>query len=618
MQQPIYKMQLPPHQFYIPVMGLAFTIDSPLKVAKFGISSAISIMEDRLIETMRKYYYNAIEEPFIPIPTKQGNSRENRITDYLNLINRVVNNQIDKIKKSIFEAGSDLVKYFEMLPNKSDLSMLYSYMQASNDTLEKEGLKQILKANVRAGSIDVNIMTKVDKDNYTKDGAVIEDSSDAVSALRGYAKSDLTNSTIIFSAGLNPRLFNYLEKCRQFDAKAPGKFDKKIALKVSDYRSALIQGKYLAKKGVWVSEFRIESGLNCGGHAFVGDGNLIGPTLEEFKSKRSELCATLFDLYNKALAAKSCPTYQTPHPIKITYQGGIATNKEHLFVQNHYGLDAAGWGTPFLLVPEATTVDLPTLTLLQKAQKSSIQISPNSPLGVPFYYLKGTSSDLEKHSRITQKRPGSPCTERHLVNNTEFTKLPICTASVKYQQLKLNQLKSLHLPSQEYETAKKSIMDKECLCIGLSNAAPIQYQQPFLNNLTAVAICPGPNIIYFSKVVSLQQMVGHIYGKTNIITEVNRPHFFINELYIYIEYLRNQVKELQSPDKKRKKFIQHFYMQIQEAITYYRKKATIINDYNESQIAAFIIQLDIAAAELTQSIKHCGPSMPSTSSVLQA
>ena len=40
-----------------------------------------------------------------------------------------------------------------------------------------------------------------------------------------------------------------------------GKLAKTIILKVSDYRSALTQGKILAKKGVWISEFRIESGL---------------------------------------------------------------------------------------------------------------------------------------------------------------------------------------------------------------------------------------------------------------------------------------------------------------------------------------------------------------------
>ena len=68
-----------------------------------------------------------------------------------------------------------------------------------------------------------------------------------------------------------------------------GYLKKKIILKVSDYRSALIQGNFLAKKGLWVSEYRIESGLNCGGHAFATDGFLLGPILEEFKDKKEDL-----------------------------------------------------------------------------------------------------------------------------------------------------------------------------------------------------------------------------------------------------------------------------------------------------------------------------------------
>ena len=41
-----------------------------------------------------------------------------------------------------------------------------------------------------------------------------------------------------------------------------GNLEKKVILKISDYRSALIQGKFLAKKGIWISEYRVESGLN--------------------------------------------------------------------------------------------------------------------------------------------------------------------------------------------------------------------------------------------------------------------------------------------------------------------------------------------------------------------
>ena len=560
-----------PHKFHIPVMGLAFTIDSPAKVGQYGISCAISIMEDRLIETMRKHYYSYINDPWFPISSKEDNYREKRITDYLNLINTIVTNKIEKIKKSVFETGSEIVKYFEMLPDDSKLKQLYRQMKITVDVFEKEKLEGILRSKVTAGSIDVNIMTKLDKNNYTKEGVLIEDGSDALSALRGYAKSNLSNSSVVFSAGMNPRLFNYLEKLREFDAKGQGQFDKSIVIKVSDYRSALIQGKYLAKKGIWVSEFRIESGLNCGGHAFATDGFLMGPILEEFKLKRNELSSTLFEIYNKAQAVKSGILFTEPHPLKITVQGGIGTYKECELLHSYYGIDSTGWGTPFLLVPEATTVDDPTLQLLQKAKQSDLFLSKNSPLGVPFHYLKGTSSDIEKKRRIERGIPGSPCTEKHLVSNTEFTEQPICTASAKYQKLKINQLNSLDLPEKEYQKELQTVLDKECLCVGLSNAAANKYEQPFLKNLTAVTICPGPNIAYFSKEVSLQAMTDHIYGRSNIITDERRPHLFINELFIYIAYFKELLFDVTEPiDKKKEKYLSAFKQQLISGISYYR------------------------------------------------
>lgn len=44
------------HTFHIPVMGTGFTIDTPFKVAKYGISSVVSLVDDILVENMREYY----------------------------------------------------------------------------------------------------------------------------------------------------------------------------------------------------------------------------------------------------------------------------------------------------------------------------------------------------------------------------------------------------------------------------------------------------------------------------------------------------------------------------------------------------------------------------------
>jgi len=577
-------------------MGLAYTIDTPIKVAQFGISSVISIVEDRLIEMMRSHYYPTIGQEYHPISTHEEDYRARRITDYLNLVNTIVQEQVEKLRKTAFEAGSEIVKYFEMLPDDSALKRLYRQMIKINDQLEKEKMGTYLRAQIRPGSIDVNIMTKIDRDNYNKCGEILKDSSDAVAALRGYAKSNLTNSSVIFSAGMNPRLYNYLENCKEFDVNEDGGFTKKVIVKVSDYRSALIQGKYLAKKCIWVSEFRIESGLNCGGHAFATEGYLMGPILEEFKSKRQELVNTLFEIYNAALQKKSNRKFIFPPNIIFSVQGGIGTHEEDDFLHRHYNIESTGWGTPFLLVPEATTVDEDTLKLLCAAKERDVVLSGNSPLGVRFHYLKGTSAENEKLLRISNGKPGSPCTEKHLVNNTEFTKEPICTASHKYQKLKIAQLQSLKLAEPEYKKQLNDVLDKECLCIGLSNAAAINYNQTFIKKLDSVTVCPGPNIANFSEVVSLQTMAGHIYGRENILADTNRPHMFIKELHLYIDYLKEQLEGDDQPEtfSKKKKYYTSFYHNLREGISYYRKLPGLSGTHRNR----FVKDLDYAEIEL--------------------
>lgn len=562
------------HNFYIPVMGLAYTIDSPVKVARYGINSVISIVEDHLIEMMRKHYYPIAQKTYFPISTEEPDYRSHRITDYLNLVNTLVQQQVEKIKNAAFETGSEIVKYFSMLPEDSSLKQLYRQMTGTHDPKEKEKLASYLRTQIRPGSIDVNIMTKLDRNNYDTKNQLIEEGSDAITALKGYAESDLSNSSVVFSAGMNPRLYNYLENCKGFEADENGQFAKKVIIKVSDYRSALIQGKFLAKKGIWVSEFRIESGLNCGGHAFATEGYLMGPILEEFAIRKEELVQSIFEIYNQALITKGHPGFLAPHAVSITAQGGIGTFEEAQYLRSQYGLDSTGWGTPFLLVPEATTVDEATLAQLSKAGKEDVFLSNYSPLGIRFHYLKGTSSDQEKKTRIENGKPGSPCTEKFLSFNTEFTEQPICTASKKYQQLKMKALATAGLPENEYREQVSEILEKECLCVGLSNAAAKVYALPFVKNLESVTICPGPNIAYFSRVVSLQTMTDHIYGRSNVVADTaNRPHMFIAELNLYLQYLKDEIKGDigKALDKKRKKYYEEFSKNLAAGIAYYRE-----------------------------------------------
>ncbi|MCL5035020.1 MAG: hypothetical protein M1395_07955 [Bacteroidetes bacterium] len=559
------------HTFHIPVLGLAFSIDTPLKVARFGISSVISVVDDVLIEQMRKYHSQLNGESYVPISVREDDYRARRITAYLNMVGRLVERQTTALRLQPFEDGSEIVRFFEMLPDHSPAKSLYSKMLNTSDGNVRSSIESELRSLIVAGDIDVNIMTKVDRLRTGRQGGAIpSDSSDAVAAMRGFVRSDL-NSSVVLSAGLNPRLFAYMEQCPEFLPGTDGVPQKKVILKVSDYRSARIQGKILAKKGIWCSEFRVESGLNCGGHAFATDGYLLGPILEEFNSNRASLAAELLDDYSAALRRRGAWLRETPMDFLLTVQGGIGTSAEDTFLREYYKVDGTGWGSPFLLVPEVTNVDAETRNLLAESPREAYYLSNASPLGVLFNNIRNTTSEKELRRRADEGKPGSPCTKKYLATNTEFTEEPICTASNRYQALKISELKKLKPPSQELDEEIDKIIEKACLCEGLSSTAPLGGNKAAKNRKRAVAICPGPNLAYFSRIASLEEMVGHIYGRMQLLTNAHRPNMFIQELRLYVDYLKNEIrKRIDSPKQNDLKYLQNFKATLQEGIEYYK------------------------------------------------
>lgn len=532
-----------PHRFHIPVMGLAYTIETPLKVARFGISSAVSVMSDQLLEDMRAHHSTINHLAYEPIETTHPDYRAARITAYLDMLQTIVDRQMADLKNQEFGTGNDIDTYFELLPEDSPLRLQYLQM-LDNSGPHREELERTLREKIHPGAIDVNIMTKIDKANTDKSGIPLPiEFSDALSALRGFARSKL-NSSVILSAGLNPRLFNYMSQFDAFYPSEDGSPAKRVILKVSDFRSAIIQGKMLAKKGIWVSEFRIESGLNCGGHAFATDGTLLGPVLEDFRNKRKELYNELFDLCRAALVISDKCAYHPMPELNVTAQGGIGTSDEHDFLLAYYNLSSTGWGSPFLLVPEATTVDDDTLQKLATAKQDDFFLSMASPLGVPFNNFRPSSAEIQRQSRIEAGRPGAPCTKKLLTFNTEFTEEPICTASREYQHKKLQALEhEISDPILRNQVAEK-VMAKDCLCEGLGVAALLRNKVKLPTKIKAVTICPGPNLAYFSGIKSLREMVDHIYGRTSALNKLHRRHMFINELHIYMDYLRKQMDDV--------------------------------------------------------------------------
>ena len=531
----------PLHTFHIPVMGLAYTIDSPIRVAKYGISSVISIMDDELIEKMNAFYSKKFDLPYQEITQKIHDYRAERITSYLNLVDKIVKEKFENFKTELSESKLALENYMAILPNKSEIKLGLQNLMEDGFTF-KENIKNYLENNLYPGAIDVNIMTKLDKDNFIKEKQLPIAFNDAHAALRGFANSTL-ESSVVLSAGMNPRLYSYFENFTAFFPDLNNTLKKKITLKVSDFRSAMIQGNFLAKKGLWVSEYRIESGLNCGGHAFATEGYLLGPILEEFKQKKDQLIQSAHDLMVKALGQKEMHIPEQPLDLKITVQGGVGTSEEHNFLLDYYKVDAVGWGSPFLLVPEATSVDKHTRALLAGAKEDDLYLSHISPLGIPFNTLRGTTNEKLKLKRIEESKAGSSCPKRFLALSKEYDVKGICTSSKKYQDLKLEELLQQKdiLPAEAFEKKKNSITEKACLCVGLANASYLENEIKIKGQAQGVIICPGPNMAYFDQEVSLSKMIQHIYGNASVLTITNRPNLFVKELKMYLDYLKNEI-----------------------------------------------------------------------------
>jgi hypothetical protein len=591
------------HTFFIPVMGTGFTIDASLKVGRFGISSVLSLVDDRFIEQMRRYHCERAGEPYSAITEQDEDCRARRITAYLDLLGRLLERQVGEVRAAPFAPGSDITRYFELLP-EGPLRGEYRAMCAETVPARKAAMQKALRKHVAAGAIDVNIMTKLDRDRY-RDGAPLPpENADALSALRGFARSSLSSS-IHFSAGLNPRLYTYAAQFPDFLPDAKGWLKKRIVLKVSDFRSAAVQGRFLAKRGLWVSEYSVESGINCGGHAFTGKGHLMGPVLEEFAARRVALAEELHGIYLKGLPADAVFLPSAPLPVRLTAAGGVGTAEEHHFLMDRYGVELVGWGTPFLLVPEAVNVDDEHLRKLAEATEKDVYLSGSSPLGVPFWNLRNSASERERRRRIAAGGPGSPCPKGYCRTvKTPTSSEPVCPAARRYMGMRLAEVAEEAVPEFRRRWDRVKALAKSCICHDLSGAAVRAYG---LDLRATPAVCCGPNIVNFSRVASLREMVDHIYGRASLLARPERPNFLLREISLYTDHLKAEIEEFcrgladQAPAN-----VEEFRENLARGIEYYRRLA---GEFGEAQKERFLEELRVqmerierVVAELTEEV----------------
>jgi hypothetical protein len=386
---------------------------------------------------------------------------------------------------------------------------------------------------------------------------------------------------MVFSAGINPTLYGTLEQFPDFYRQDDGVVRKGVILKVTDYRSSMIQGRFLAKKGIEVREFRIESALNCGGHAFASDGYLMGPILQEFRDNRDkfpEMFEPLIEAYFKK-KGRVYPESGRNRRIDVTAQGGIGNHAEMRRMIEGYGLDATGWASPFLLVPEVTSLDEATRGQLARAGEDDLYQSDASPLGILFNNLRGSSSEQWTHRQVEGGKPGSPCPKGYLVSNTEFTEQPICTASKQYQGLKLKSLGYENPPPLDHPDPKvQRVYAKQCICDQLGNGALIELAESAAR--IPVSVCPGPNIAYFGRQYSLREMVEHIYGVGPCLVPESRPHMFAKDLRLYVDYFEKLARRHLAGGDPPVAYLREFKENLEAGMRYY---APLLGEENPGQ-----------------------------------
>lgn len=571
------------HKIHIPVMGICYTADTPIRVAHLGITSVISLVDDGLLEEYRMAY---AERLGLDLGSPQA-TRIGRIRSYLDFVADEVERKFTHLCACRFDGGSDKDLYFLMLPLDSRLRVEYDGIFAKTG-LARIAAEAALTEKMEPGEIQANIMVGLNHEEAAFD------------AVRGFAASKVAGA-LVLSAGVNLSVFEEIAKCKDFYRTGTRPPKKKIILKVSDYRSALIQGRYLAKKGLEVYEYRIESGVNCGGHAFFESKKLLLDVVREFVEKRQELFETTRSMIAKF--ADSCiagnnaanvPVQEIlspPSPARITAQGGLCAPEDIAQVLS-LGIDGVGVGTPFLLVPQATSVDKETRKLLMSAKPEDVCISHVSPLGIPFVNLQTSTaariceqkiqeyfaSESEK-SGNPELKPGFPCRQHYLCQNIPGFDHPVCMASREYVMHRLAEIDKLeqedieackmqshhadenHERSREssaanacensmavirkkYDKLRRVTLSRECICRFLGNAGreEIREKSPSLHyqpECVAVArgsqpartrepvtICPNPDIGYFDREYTLLEMMQHLYDTGKRLTPKDKPSAF--------------------------------------------------------------------------------------------
>ena len=113
----------------------------------------------------------------------------------------------------------------------------------------------------------------------------------------------------------------------------------------------------------------------------------------------------------------------------------------------------------------------------------------------------------------------------------------------------------------------QKIYTKQCICDQLGNGALIEMSEVKVNQ--PVSVCPGPNIAYFDRLYSLQEMVNHIYGVGPSLVPESRPHMFAKDLLLYVDYFERLVRKQVESGSLNLDYLREFKGNLETGMAYY-------------------------------------------------
>jgi hypothetical protein len=180
--------------------------------------------------------------------------------------------------------------------------------------------------------------------------------------------------------------------------------------------------------------------------------------------------------------------------------------------------------------------------------------------------------------------------------------------------MKLEDLKNQGMSESDLNEQTARILEKACICRDLGDGALLKYGIQESKKQLSPAVCPGPNIAYFSKICSLKEMVDHIYGRISVIDPSrHRPHVFLNELKIYIDYFKELVcKAGLNVSKKDVEYFSEFKQNLLAGIEYYMDLAKAMYVISSADREKFLSDLLVLAGRLESHIVPAVVSPPTT------